>query len=98
MNNSHLIKVKFQGPTNYKGSRVYLSTFDLSHTRHTKRPVGLTLNYDHTFNSSEDIAIDALKKAGLKILGMNERGPESFIMCEWDFDKLAKMFKVKGEK
>jgi hypothetical protein len=97
MNNSHLIKVKFQGPTNYKGSRVYLSTFDLSNSRQTQKTKGLTLNYDHSFNSSEDIAIDAIQRAGLKVIGMNERGHDSYIMCEWNFDAMKKLFKVKGE-
>lgn len=94
MNNSHLIRVKYLGPTNFKGSRVSLSTYDLSHSRQVLKAKRIVLHYDHVYNSSDDQAVDLLKKAGLVILGKNERGPDTYIMCEWDYDKLAKLFNL----
>lgn len=90
----HSIEVKYLPCTNSRGSRVQLKCYDMKHLNGEK-PKSKILSYDHSFNSSDDIALNALKKAGLDVIGFNGRGPVTVIFCEWDFDKLYAFFNVK---
>lgn len=95
LNNSHLIIVKYLGPTNTRGPRVKIQTFDLRH-RNDDKPHSKILSYDYTFNSSDDIAEFYLKKAGLKLIGKNSRHPTMTVfIAKWDFEKMCKFFGVK---
>ena len=62
--NYHVIKAKYLGPTDYRGSRVQLIS-----DRFEQR---VTIDYDHSFNGTKDIAIDWLERHGFNILGAAE--------------------------
>lgn len=94
MNNSHLIEVKYLGPTNTLGSRVQLKTYDLSH-RNGDKPNKKVLSYDYTCNGATQQALIFLANSGLEIIALNTRNPEhDVILCKWDFDKLCALFGV----
>lgn len=95
MNNSHLIEVKYIGPTNTQGSRVQLKTYDLAH-RNGDKPKRKVFCYDYTCNGAFSQAEKMLLKAGLEIIGCNTRNPDhDVIMLKWDFDKLCALFGVE---
>ena len=71
--NLHLIKVKYHGATDFKGSRVSLTSCRFK----TK----VTLQYNYKFNNITDVAIDYLKKQGQPIIGKAEGDKEDFIIC-----------------
>ena len=89
--------VRYLGPTNTKGSRVELSTYDVSTYENRDKKKKIILGYDYaldTYKQSQAI----IEAAGLKILGRNDRDPKVIIyMCEWNFDAMCKLFKVKRE-
>ncbi len=96
MNKVIIFKVKYLGATNHKGSRVVIESHDCSSLNKDK-PIKKTLSYDYEFNSSTDIAGHALTKAGFNILGINDvsKSNLSYIVCEWEWDKLCAFFGVK---
>lgn len=95
MNNSHLIEVKYIGPTNTLGSRVQLKTYDLSH-RNGNKPKRKLLSYDYSCDGATQQALIFLANSGMKVIGFNSRNPDhDVILCDWDFDKLCKIFGVE---
>lgn len=94
--NSILIQVKYLGPTNYRGSRIKLTTFDVRH-RNNDKPKSITLSYNYTHNSSTDQAKAFLTEQGLKLIASNSNSPINYLMAEWDWDALCKIFKIKQE-
>ena len=97
MNNSNMIMVRYLGPTNTKGSRIELSTYDVSKYENRDKKKRIVLNYDYeldTYKQSRKV----IEASGLKILGRNDREPKYIVyMCEWNFEAMCKLFKVKNE-
>lgn len=92
MNNSSMIMVKYKGPSNVRGSRVELQTWDLSHYNNSK-VCKKTLNYDHIFNGVDDQAERYFKELGLEIIGCNSRHPEVYVyLFKWNIEVMAKIF------
>lgn len=92
MNNSHLIQVKFLGPTNSRGSRMKISTFDLL----DKKAKSKVVSYDYSASSGLDQVLNALKQSGFDVVGINSRDPDKdYVMLKWDFEKLQEFFNVK---
>lgn len=89
MNNS-MITCKFVGPTNSRGSRIRLKTWDLSHYNN-KKPVSKFINYDYSGDTYE-VTKRYFKKMGLKTIGMNDRGDEIIYLFDWDIDTIAAIF------
>lgn len=97
MNNSHLVKVKYLGPTNTLGSRIQLITYDVNNFDNRLKPTKLTLSYDYASNSVQDQAEKIFKDNGLTIIGANGNQPlEDVFLLKWDIEKMRKLFKVKG--
>lgn len=86
---SNLIYVKYLGPTNHRGNRIQLSTYDLQYKKNIRK----TFNRDYSINAYDQIEL-ILKNAGLNVLGMNNRNEKYDIyMIQCDFDKINKLFK-----
>lgn len=97
INNSLMFEVKYLGPTNVRGSRVKITSYDLKH-RNNNKPKSITIGYDYVFNSSTDIGQNWLERNGFKILGKNCNYPRiDIFICKWDFETLCKAFKLSVE-
>ena len=64
MKNLHILRVKYLGATNMRGSRVKI----ISDRTKTSR----TISFDHAQNSIEEMAMTELKKLGFNIVGFSE--------------------------
>ena len=93
---SHMVEVKYLAPTNTRGSRVQLKTYDLQHYWNNGKPKSKTLPFDHAVNGGTgEIAELALRRAGFEIIARNDRGPNIVFMLEWNFEKFAEFFGVE---
>lgn len=93
MRNSHAIQVKYFGPTNNRGSRVPLSTYDLAQNKVIKR----VFAYDYAKNGSLEQAVEIITEAGLEIIGVNDRNPkQDTVLCVWDWENLADLFNYEA--
>jgi len=93
---SHAIYVKFLSPTNFRGSRVQLKTWDLSPYAERKATTK-TVTYSHSVGSLFEQAETLIENAGLVIVGTNSSQPETTVyLCKWDYDKLAEFFGVQS--
>lgn len=70
MKNYHLIKVKYFGATNTKPSKIRLTSSRFDHF--------IFIDFDHKFNTSNEIAENWLKHNGHKIEGQCDDG----IICD----------------
>lgn len=97
MNNSNLIFVRYLGPTNTLGSRIELSTYDVSRYENRDKKKKIVLGYDYALDSYKQSQA-VIESAGLKILGRNDRHPDFIVyMVQWDYDSMCKLFKIKSE-
>jgi hypothetical protein len=64
LQNHHILIVKYIGQTNYTPSRVKIIS--------ERFKVSKTIEYDHEFNNTLDIAEDWLKKNGFELVGCGE--------------------------
>jgi hypothetical protein len=96
--NSHLqndcpkvmtFEISYHGPTNTKGSRISIKSFDLI------EPKKKTISRDFETNWFTDQAEKVLKEAGFQLLGKNCNAKKALIFAEWNFDTLKKFFKVE---
>lgn len=97
MKNSHLILVKYLSPTNTRGAKIELSTYDVStwENRHKKQKI--ILKYDYALDIYQQSQA-AIESAGLEILGMNARSPGFIVyLTHWNHEAMCKLFKVKNE-
>ncbi len=92
---THLIEVRYLAPTNSRGSRVQFRTFDGSHYKGGKAHTR-TVSFDHQFYGTEEQGEAMLKAAGFNVTGMNSQGPTVFFTARWNFETLAKFFKIKS--
>lgn len=60
----HVFNVKYLGPTNYKGSRVKITTKRFNKSK--------TISFDHALNNIEDMAAAYLEAHGYKVEGTAE--------------------------
>lgn len=96
---SIMLKVKYLGPTNFSGSRVKITSYDLSH-RNNDKPKSIVIGYDHSFSDINDMVLNHIKKSGvnLELVTYNNRCPDCNVMLfKWDFDELCKLFKIESE-
>ena len=70
MNNYHILRIQYHGPTNHRGSRVTITS-----DRFKER---VTIDYDHRHNNAVDIAAVWLKEQGYNVIAQGE-GPR------WDY-------------
>jgi hypothetical protein len=64
LQNYHILKINYLGATNYKSSRVKITSERFEQSR--------IINYDHDYNSIADIAQAYLEKKGFKFIGKGE--------------------------
>lgn len=81
MKNLHLFKIKYLGPTNFRGSRVRITSERFKES--------VTIPYDHSANDSVEIAANYLKTAGFEIIGRAEGGITDYLIST-TFHKLKK--------
>lgn len=62
--NYHVIKAKYMGPTNYTSARIKLISDRFEQS--------VTIDYDHQYNGTKDIAIAWLEEHGFNIVGAAE--------------------------
>jgi hypothetical protein len=74
MKNFHIIKVKYLGPTNTKGSRVKMVSERFVSSK--------TISYDYKFNSAVDMAADWLTNTGFNIIGQAEGTDCGYIITD----------------
>lgn len=74
MKNYHVLKVAYLGPTNFKGSRVKITSERFEQSK--------TISWNYSFNSSYDIAADWLKNNGFDLLGIAEGKDCYYIISE----------------
>lgn len=79
MKNYHVIKVKYMGPTNFKGSRIRLTSDRF------KQSVTIPYNYD--FSTSYEMAECWLMEKGFNIVGLAET-IEGYIIITDTFEPL----------
>lgn len=79
--NLHVLKIKYLGPTNNRGSKVSIVS-----ERFEQRK---TIDYNHKFNSSADVAVDYLVKQGFNIVGKGE-SKEGYYLITDTFNPLKK--------
>ena len=72
MKNVNVIKVKYLGATNTKGSRVKIVS--------DRFKSSVTLGYNYEFNSALEIACDYLTKLGFDVIGCNNDGDIGYII------------------
>ena len=72
MKNVNVIKVKYLGATNTKGSRVKIIS--------ERFKSSVTLGYNYEFNSALDIALDYITKLGFDVIGCNNDGDAGYII------------------
>lgn len=72
MKNVNVIKVKYLGATNTKGSRVKIIS--------ERFKSNVTLGYNYEFNSALEIAVDYLTKLGFEVLGCNNDSNIGYII------------------
>jgi hypothetical protein len=72
MENLHLIKVKYIGPTDFNGAKIKLFSQRFNHS--------ITLLFDYKFNNSIDIAIDYLVNNNYNIIGVADYKKSYFIV------------------
>jgi hypothetical protein len=70
MNNYHVLRIQYNGPTNHRGSRVTITS-----DRFKER---VTIPYDHRYNNAVDIAAAWLEEQGYNVIAQGE-GPR------WDY-------------
>ena len=95
MHNSNIIKAKFIGPTNFKGSRIQLKTYDLKHYNND-RPCIKYLNYDYSGDTSKQVE-KYFAKMGLKVIGCNDRSDVYVYLFTWNIEAMAKIFGYEEE-
>lgn len=72
MKNVNVIKVKYLGATNTRGSRVKIIS--------DRFKSSVTLGYNYEFNSALDIALDYLTKLGFDVIGCNNDSDVGYII------------------
>lgn len=74
MENLHALEIKFYAPTNYSGARVGIIS-----KRFKQR---ITINFDYSFSSISEMAINYLTKNGFNIVGKSEFGESDIILSD----------------
>lgn len=73
MENFHILTVKYIGPSNFKGSRVKITSDRFDESK--------TIEYDHSYDSTLDMAVDYLRsKKGFEIVGFGESKDGYFVV------------------
>lgn len=72
--NVHVLTIKYVGPTNYKPSRVKIISERFNNS--------ITINYDHEFNDSCEIAENWLKKNGFNVLSHAEGKGHYYVITD----------------
>ncbi len=88
-----MIQAKFIGPTNFKGSRIQIKTWDLKHYNND-RPHVRYLNWNYSMDFSKQVE-KYFKSKGLKMLGYNERSDVYVYLFTWNCEAMAAIFNVK---
>jgi len=76
LQNFHVLQVTYIGATDHKPSRVRISSFRFKQSK--------TIEYDHNFNNTGDIAEDWLTKNGFELIGKAE-SKEGYAMISTTF-------------
>jgi hypothetical protein len=72
MKNLHLLKIKYLGPTNFRGSRIRIKSERFNQS--------ITVSWDYSANSSAEIAINHLQKLGFEFIGQAEGGITDYLI------------------
>jgi hypothetical protein len=75
MNNYHILRIQYHGPTNHRGSRVTITS-----DRFKQR---VTIDYDHRYSNSVDNAAAWLTERGYNLIAQGE-GPrfENYLITD----------------
>jgi hypothetical protein len=74
MQNLHIIKVKYIGPTDFDGTKIKLFSERFNHS--------IKIPFDYKFNSTIDIAIDYLSNNNYNIIGIADSKKSYFIITD----------------
>jgi len=97
-NNSTMIEVKYIAPTNSRGSRVQLKTYDLRH-RNNDKPCVKYISFDYAESDINLMVLKHLVKFGkFKPIAANYNRPDyNVLLFKWNIEALAKVFNIKLE-
>lgn len=87
MNNSNMIIVEYKGPTNTRGARIQLKTYDIE----MNRPKKITLNRDYSLNPDDQV-LRFFEESGLKAVAHNSRSGKDIYLFQWDYEAICKVF------
>jgi len=74
MENLHVLRIQYHGPTNHRGSRVSIIS-----DRFEQR---VTIPYDYKYNHSMDIAAAYLKEQGYNVIGIAEGKDHDYVITD----------------
>lgn len=96
LNNSTAIEIKYIPPTNNRGSRVQLKTYDLRH-RNNDKPCIKYINFDYSESDINLMVLKHLASIGkFKAIAANYNNPShNTLLFKWNIEGLAKVFNVK---
>lgn len=96
LNNSTMIEIKYISPTNTRGSRVQLKTYDLRH-RNNDKPSVKYIGFDYARSDITEMVLDFLKTQGkFEPIAANYNKPDcNVLLFKWNIEDLAKTFNVK---
>jgi len=80
--NYHILKVKYHGPTNTLGSRIRITSERFEQS--------ITIDYDHSQNAIYDMAANHLIDKGFNIVGKAE-GSNHYYLISDTFEPLKKI-------
>jgi hypothetical protein len=81
MKNLHIFKIKYFGPTNFKGSRIRITSERFEQS--------IIISWDYSQNGSVQIAANHLQKLGFNIIGQSEGKTENYLISD-TFNPLKK--------
>lgn len=97
---SMMLEIKYIGPTNTRGSRVKITSHDVSH-RNGDKPKSKFISYNYETSDINEMVLMHIKKTApkLKPIALNSRRKDINIMFfKWDWDSMCKLMDVKLER
>lgn len=97
LNNSLALEIKYIGPTNTRGSRIKITSYDVAH-KNNKKSKSIIISWDYTSDDINEIARNYIQKVSpkMKIIAQNCNNPKhNILIYKWDWESVCKLFKIE---
>jgi len=94
--NSSMIMAQYVPPTNSKGAKIKLWTWDLSHYNNDKT-CRKFLSWDYSSSDISEQVQNLAAKHGLKLRAFNGRGDCYVFLFDWNIEAMAEIFGYVAE-